>query len=372
MENITDIKVLRLVEDLDAAVLSGDVRKADALTDALFRLRNGSDGDAVMPEGFLDTIAGTPHAPDSTGGRMKKSKNIKRIVTIAAAAALVTALTVTALATRFFGIRDLVISSGAAGSPAVSAADPSPVQTETAAAAAPSPSQSPKQDLIVLQGYPDSPEYKAAAAWNTFCAGYDTDHKILDQVGNSSNEYTEKYPMYLVYSKDMADKLSQIADQYGLKLHTSMTIVESADALYKTAGTGRFLDGAVGGSSGMLGGYVYNDGTFHYDGQAVLSGGIVIDYQLGNYIKGTFSDTYLNIGDAGAYKEWQYATKSGVTVSLALSDGKALVIADLKTSFVTVNVLSGTSGALLPGAGTITAGQLEQFADSIDFSKINR
>jgi len=54
--------------------------------------------------------------------------------------------------------------------------------------------------LIVLQGYPDSNEYKASVEWNLFRAGYDTDGKLLSEVGNGSNEYTEKYPLYLVTS----------------------------------------------------------------------------------------------------------------------------------------------------------------------------
>jgi len=59
--------------------------------------------------------------------------------------------------------------------------------------------------------------------------------------------------------------------------------------------------------------------------------------------KPCFSDTYLNIGDASSYAEWEYKTGSGQKVSLALGDTKALVIADLKNSYVVINVLSGNS-----------------------------
>jgi hypothetical protein len=229
----------------------------------------------------------------------------------------------------------------------------------------------PPQELIAMQGYPDSNEYKATAEWNAFVAGYDTDHSILNKVGNSPNEYTEKYPMYLVYSKDMADKLEEITAKYGLKLHTSNTIVQTPEELIAAAGVGNFLESKEGaGVNRMLGGYVYNDGTFHYDGEAVLDTGTTMDYQFGNYVKGTFSDTYLNIGDASSYQEWQYETKSGVTVALALSESKALIIVDLPDSFVAVNVLGGTTKGTFFGSDGVTKEDLEKFTDTFDFSQL--
>ena len=368
MENTTDIRILRLVGELDAAVLSGDVRRADELAELLFRLQGGRDTDTVMPEWFPTEMNTDVRRQSPTGGHPVKKQSIRKIAIIAAAVTLTAALSITALATRFFGLRDLVISDrGAAPSAASSGPDDTFPGTNPATAPAEQPA-APVPDLIALQGYPDSHEYQASAAWNAFCAGYDTDHAILNQVGNSSNEYTERYPMYLVYSGDMADKLEEIVTRYGLKLHTSMTIAENAEQLYDAAGTGRFLDGA----NRMQGGYVYNDGTFHYDGMAVLKSGAVIDYQLGNYVKGTFSDTYLNVGDAATYREWTYTTSSGVTVSLALGEGKALVIADLPGSFVTVNVLAGTSEDAFSGGNTVDGETLEAFADTIDFSQMTR
>lgn len=39
-------------------------------------------------------------------------------------------------------------------------------------------------DRISLSGYQESPEAKALAEWQAFCAGYDTDGKILSALGN--------------------------------------------------------------------------------------------------------------------------------------------------------------------------------------------
>ena len=97
------------------------------------------------------------------------------------------------------------------------------------------------------------------------------------------------------------------------------------------------------------------------DGEAVLKDGTQMAISL-KLCKGTFSDTYLNIGDANS-QGVEYTTKSGVKVSLALSENKALVIADLPNSYVTINLLSGTQKG-------ITDKMLEEFVDLFDFSKI--
>jgi hypothetical protein len=171
--------------------------------------------------------------------------------------------------------------------------------------------------------------------------------------------------MYLVYSKDMADKLEEIIAKYGLTLHETITFVEGVQELIGTAETGDFLSGSAAGM-GRVGGYVYNDGSFHYDGEAALQNGKIIDYQFGNYVKALFSDVYLNVGDVGSYREWQHTTASGVEVSLALGETKALVIANLENSFVSINVLTGSAGSDF-GSSAVTENDLEAFADLFDF-----
>lgn len=353
MKNTSDPNISNLIQELDEAVLRGDPEKADALTSLLYRLQDGTEAEAVMPAGFVQGITS-----NTKGDQKLMPRRMKKLLYIAAAAVLVTALSVTALATDIFGLRSLVIGSSVSTPP-----DSTATGDITLSA--------PPQDLIVLQGYPDSPEYKASQEWHEFLAGYDTDQAILNEVGNTLTEFYDKYPMYLVYSQDMADKLEEITVRYSLTLHRSLTIVENAEELYGVAGTGRFLVPSDLGGNAVLGGYVYDDGTFHYDGQAMLTGGTMIDYQLGNYIKGTFSDTYLNVGDAGSYREWAFTTASGLTVSLALGEGKALVIAELEDSFVTVNVLAGTSQDSQFASGIITEDDLEAFANLFDFRQID-
>jgi len=349
--------ISKLKKELERAILIGDIEKADEISDKLFKTQGGRDADTVMPHQFIEKIKERikERSKEKTGGQ--KTMNVKKIVSIAAAAAVVATIGISTLAVRWNGVKDLVFKNS--GIKTAYTEDDFESQEDSENKDVPESTVEGEADFIALQGYPDSNEYKASVEWNLFCSEYDADGSILAKIGNSSNEFIEKYPMYLVYTQEMADKLEEIINKYELKLHESRTFISSGEELIKEAGTGDFIKN----NNIVLGGYVYNDSTFHFDGEAVLKDGTQMGYQFGNYVKGTFSDTYLNIGDANSYREWEYTTKSGVKVSLALSENKALVIADLPDSYVTINLLSGTQKG-------ITDKMLEEFADLFDFSKI--
>ena len=71
----------------------------------------------------------------------------------------------------------------------------------------------------------------------------------------------------------------------------------------------------------------------------------------------------LNVIDAMSYQEWQYQTSRGISATLALGPGRALILADLPDSFVTITILAGSTDGL-------TRGLLEELADSFDLSKL--
>lgn len=281
----------------------------------------------------------------------KPSKTIsKRILCVAAATVLLGAFCLTAYATDFFGLRDLLLPQHEIKLPADT---DSPNGQEQ---------QVESVDVILLVGYSDTPEAKAAAEWQAFLAGYD-DGGALEQIGNSPTGFEEMYGLYLVYTQEMADKLDEITAKYRLNLHSSMLIV-SKDELLGQAG------GDFCGENSFGVAYLYEDGTFGFDGAIELEDYGLLDYQFLRAVRGSFTDTLLNIGDANDYTEWRYTTRSGVPVTLALAGYKALVIVDLPDSFVTINVLAGTETpeSDIFSNGSLTAETLERFADSFDFS----
>ena len=160
--------------------------------------------------------------------------------------------------------------------------------------------------------------------------------------------------------QEMAEKLEEIPAKYDLKKHTNMLDIYPKEELCAQVG-GDFL-----GENRAYSTYMYEDGTFKFDGQTDLAGYGLLDYQFMRCVRGSLTDVMLNIGDVREYREWTYATACGIPVTLAMGPFKCLVIANLPDSFVTINVLAGerTSEAL----GGITAEELEHFADSFDFS----
>ncbi|MBD5510269.1 MAG: hypothetical protein HDR08_03275 [Lachnospiraceae bacterium] len=212
-----------------------------------------------------------------------------------------------------------------------------------------------KMTLISLSGYQESPEAKALAEWKAFLENYDTDHKILDAIGNDIFvvEGREDWFLYYVYSYEMGEKLDEIAEKYDLKLHTQLDVVSQKELEYR-----------VGCSlAGSYGGYIYEDGSFAYDGETELKEGQITYFQLRRVVKGTFDEVVLNIGQAENYGEWQYVTAGGEQVLLALGTDKALIFRDFEKCFITVNVLSGRDGGM-------TEEQLQKLADKIDFGAL--
>lgn len=273
-----------------------------------------------------------------------KHTNKRRPLALLLAAALVLALTVGAAAVYGSQIRDLVLRS-----PASDAETLEPGTTPESQSYDPLPGG---VDMISLQGYADSPEYRAALDWAEFQHGYDRDGEDLRKVGNKPTGFEEKYSHngYFVYTQAMADKVDEIAAQYGMALHTGGS--QGATVAELEARFGDFL------STSQYGGYFYEDGSFQCDCE---QDGVA--FQLRRCVKGVLDTVALNIIDAAQYEQWEYDTACGASVLLALGPKKALIVADRPGSFVTVNVLAGTDTA-----EGLDAEALEALADSIDFS----
>ncbi|MBU5625758.1 hypothetical protein KQI82_02265 [Oscillibacter sp. MSJ-2] len=276
---------------------------------------------------------------------MKEQKRRRRHVTVVAAVlCLIVALTCTAVATDFFGLRQWLMPEKAA------------VQMPDGQGGL----QDVRVDSITLSGYADTPESRATAEWQAFLGSYDPDGSILREIGNGPTGLEERYRFYQVYTREMADTLDGITERCGLVLHTGIQDVMSREDLFSKAG-GAFL----AESHTPFSTYIYEDGTFHYDGEAYVEGFGILSYQFMRCVRGSFTDVMLAVGDVSAYREWGYTASCGQEVRLGIGPGKALVLAELRDSFVTLNVLAG-------GDDGLTAGELEALADGIDFSLLDR
>ncbi len=286
----------------------------------------------------------------------RRGKSLKWLVTLAASVALLAALSALAVAANFFGLRDALLPEKGS----VNVTDERGVVV---------PGEYEYKDFVSLSGWGDTPESKALAEWRAFLDGYDQDGAIIARIGNEPTGFEERYGNYLVYTQEMADRLEEIIAKYDLKLHQWMEVV--LPETWPTA-VGNFFKENVTPYSG----YIYENGTFRFDGAAELGAGELkgygpIVYQFSRSVKGTFDDVALNIGDLGDFEEWGYRAADGTSVTLGLGErNRSLILADLGDSFVLVNVLAGRQGDDVFSSGPIGREELEELADSFFYSAL--
>lgn len=257
----------------------------------------------------------------------------RRLVLLAACLCLLLALSAAAYAANWFGLRELLFPA-AAGT----------AHTQESGSA------------ISLAGYQSSPEWQAQAEWQTFLRAYDPDGTRFEAVRGQLDSSLARYSCYLVYSREMAEKMEDIAARHDLKLHTTVfDLGEHPDLLDPL---GDFLGG--------IGGYytcMYEDGSFQVEGTVEFPDIGAWDFTLLRAVRGTFHDAMLDIGNPAEYRETTFRTACGVTVTVALSNQQSLIFAALSDSLVTVYIPYGSEHGL-------TRSHLETLADRIDFSAL--
>ncbi len=268
---------------------------------------------------------------------------------------ILVALPVAVIAANWFGLRDLLIPEAPWGPPAPNEWHSGNAQS-VSENGMPDQSEEGSQKCIGLSGYQESPEAQALAEWMAFLSAYDTDYAILEEIGNGPADIDEnRYGLYDVYTQDMADKLEEIIQKYGLKLHTDVNVVSQEELVFRVGGD--FMQDELI----RYWAYIYEDGSFQFDGDIELQDHGTVGYQFLRNVKGTLSETTLNIGDVSDYQEFEYVTCGGERVMLALGSDKALIYMDSESCFIALNILGG-------GNCGVTEDVLEEIADSIDFA----
>lgn len=172
----------------------------------------------------------------------------KRVLTLAAAVCLLAALSIAAAATGLFGLRDILLPEKGS----VNVTDGNGVVV---------PGEYEYRDFVSLSGWQDTPERRALAEWRAFLESYDRDGAIIGGIGNSPTGFEDRYGLYQVYTQEMADRLEEITAKYGLRLHSRLE--EVLPGSWGTA-VGDFC----GENAAAWSGYIYENGTFRFDGEA--------------------------------------------------------------------------------------------------------
>ena len=214
--------------------------------------------------------------------------------------------------------------------------------------------------LISMQGFTGSPEHAAATAWQTFLNDYDL-MATLAATGNDWGDVPREYWIYGAYSMEMVEKIHEILETYDLTLLGEMLDLRTPEEFFSSIAYGPlFGDASIWGM-----GYLFESGTFGMDGFFDSIG-----FQIRASRKGVFDNVALNVGDMANISEWHYENIHGAALLLAQSAHQSLIFFESETTFVTVNILIGAEGNEWGLSAPFTPGNLEQFADLIDFGQL--
>jgi hypothetical protein len=294
-----------------------------------------------MREKLLSSPAKTTELP--------KNKTKKRALTVILVAAVVSAMGITAYAAITGGIGALSFGRSSWG--------PS-IEEDIKYSM-------PPREEISSQGYPDSPEYKAAAEWLKFEQNYDRDYKIINEFDEEVKRtgvdpFNEKYGAYLIYSQEMADKVDEITAKYNLKLHQNW---DDGDEKKLEDKVGDIFNDNITGAA-----YFYDDGTFQMD--ALYKNDL--NFQIRRCMRGYFDTVAINVGSTKDFEEYTYMTKSGIPVIIstgtdARGNRRAFITANLEKSFVTINIQPRDYDGNI---NDYTNKDIEAIADSFYFDKM--
>lgn len=293
-------------------------------------------------------------------GKAVRKPSVRAVRTILIAAAIAVLMTLTAYAAGWFGLSDRLIND-----PGEHTDVPSGEAAEILHTLRPIH----HRDYISLSGVIGSPEYQAAAEWLVFRGSY-ADAKTAEQFDSGKPYYEwrdlergfapdaqtkEICRLYQVWDAAMWKKLQEIAERYGLSLHTSRTLIPGD--LNQSRDYGRYEDGSFAVSAAAE----IERQSYMYDFYFEWNGYIPCDD--------------MAAGGADEYAEWEYTNVHGQSVSIAVRDASTntswrqydfLIFCSADGATMTVSARYG-----YPVSDTADENLFaERLADCIDFASV--
>jgi len=236
------------------------------------------------------------------------------------------------------------------------------------------------QQVLTLSGLEGSPSHMAAQEWFDFlesCGGEDSIREKTLEAG-SFPEFAPQYDAYLLYTQQMADKLDELCEKYGLKLAGEQLDLRSTQELMRCVGIDHvmmpqtYFTGLVTNGTGYSGGNF--DLSIHLNmlpGEGAWPHNIFVHFIYSR--KDCLSTDFWYLDTEKEWKQWSYATASGQSVLILRAPGEsdAYLIRDCGDAIM--------AAVFEPGYNPLTDDpdfepewmtdrQVEQVADAIDFS----
>ena len=238
----------------------------------------------------------------------RKGMKARKTVRVLLAAAFALLFGATAYALGWFGLSSRLTE----------AEDTSPFAEDRKEQTEQTETEPPLTHYLSFNDYTGTPAAKAHAEWNVFWWDYMGKHQIDNaaesqwkkQLDEESRTIAE---IYGCGDAAMLEKLLEIRDKYGIRLHTVSVFPGSDTQFYELSGLKPFFLG----EGGLQVQYLYEDGSFKAEGQAALDGR-GCPFTLIRGAKGALDPASNREDRAEEYEEWGLTNDRGQTVGIAL------------------------------------------------------
>ena len=234
------------------------------------------------------------------------------------------------------------------------------------------------QQVLTLAGLNGTPASQAAREWYAFCESYDPDRKIQRSVWGNYPEFPEEYSGYGLYTQEMKDMLDHILEKYNLKLRGAQIQFPTSKQLFRALGLESILLPSSTTQMKIHHSKYYENGNLDLYFEITLPGenGISANGYLFYRPKDCLIPDTAVLTEA-QWEEWNYTTASGAEVLIIRSEeaSSAWIFSDMENHTASVRldavqtVYEETEdGTPVAQFSVLTKTQLEQIADSIDFT----
>lgn len=234
------------------------------------------------------------------------------------------------------------------------------------------------QQVLTLAGLNGTPASLAAREWYAFCESYDPDRKIQRSVWGNYPEFPEEYSGYGLYTQEMKDMLDHILEKYNLKLRGAQIQFPTSKQLFRALGLESILLPSSTTQMKINHSKYYENGNLDLYFEITLPGenGISANGYLFYRPKDCLIPDTAVLTEA-QWEEWNYTTASGAEVLIIRSEeaSSAWIFSDMENHTASVRldavqtVYEETEdGTPVAQFSVLTKTQLEQIADSIDFT----
>lgn len=229
------------------------------------------------------------------------------------------------------------------------------------------------RDIISFYGHSGDAIQQATKEWYEFTESYDPDGALMDNDPDHPEIPNQYEYTYSCYTAEMADKLDEITQKYGLKLLEEWLPVQAwqGDIILRESGIGSLVLPDSGAEVTRLSGMYYPPSNFKLDVDVTVSGIDTTLFVTAMYArKDYFPREFPGGMDLNDYSQWDATAPDGTALLLALgSKGHGYIFAQQEDAMLIYAIDGNFSPSAYPTAEEImTREQLEQVAQVFDYS----